>query len=105
MKKQKLFSKINLIHTQQQYNSKAFIEQVKKELLLQDSLRTAEMALLNENNTKIQKTYERLQKQSENTSDKYYFNYSNNPAPADNDEETKTKCPEKSSPSNSYKKI
>ena len=103
--KAKALSKINIIHAQQQYNSKAIREQVKKEMLLQDSLGTAEVTLWNDNNTKIQQAYKKMQRQYErNTGDNYYYNYSNNTAVADNDEEAKAACQPNSAPSNSWKK-
>lgn len=65
------------IEAQQKFNSKASKEKMQKQLLLQDSLLSGEMAFVYENNAKIQQVYKRKQKQyAENINDNYYFNYS-----------------------------
>jgi beta-lactamase regulating signal transducer with metallopeptidase domain len=103
----KVLSNINTIHALQQSNSKAIEQQVRNEVLLQDSLRTAEVTLWNDNNTKIlQQAYRKMQRQYERKPGaNYSFKYSNNTTIADNDEEAQAECAQKTSlPSNSLKK-
>ncbi|MEP6926754.1 MAG: M56 family metallopeptidase [Ginsengibacter sp.] len=93
--KAKAISKINITYPDK-LNSKAFSQQVKNEMLEHNSLRTAEMALLNATNSKIQQVRQQIQKQYErNTGSNYHFSYSNTEDAADVDEEPKTECPQK----------
>jgi beta-lactamase regulating signal transducer with metallopeptidase domain len=103
--KAKTLSKLNVMYAQQQNTSKAILDQVKKEVLLRDSLRAGEV--WNDNNTKIQETYRKKQREYErnNRDNYYYYNYSNNSAIANNDEEPKAECVQTTEvPSNSCKK-
>jgi beta-lactamase regulating signal transducer with metallopeptidase domain len=100
----KVLSKISLLHAQHQFNLQAMKDQVKNEML-RDSSVAEEMMNWNDNNIKVQHAFKKTQQQDEgNTSDNYYFNYSNN-TDCDNDEEVKRACIQSNSaPSNPSKK-
>jgi beta-lactamase regulating signal transducer with metallopeptidase domain len=86
---------------QQRDHSKLFLEQVKKQMLLQDSAQTRAMALLNETNNKMQQSYQMIQrKQTNDRTGNYYFNYPGNNPTTDNsldnnDEDENTSCGQK----------
>ena len=70
-------------------------------MLLQDLLSSAGVTVWNENNTKIQRMYKKIQRRYErNTGDNYSFNYSTDKMTPGNDEEevNATTCPKKPNP-------
>jgi beta-lactamase regulating signal transducer with metallopeptidase domain len=107
--KAKTLSKLNVIYAQQQNTSKAILEQLKKEVSLNDSLHAMEVRLWNDDKTRVQETNRKRQRGYErnNRDNYYYYNYSNNTAVASNDEEPKAECVQTETdeaPSNSCKK-
>lgn len=91
IEKAKVLSKI--MEAQQQNNSKELIEKVQKEILVQDSLRSLEMALMYKNNTnnpKMHQVYKRVQRiyEEQPSIENYYFNYRNKTAPKNREEKT-----------------
>ena len=81
-------------------NAKEFIQpRVKKEIFLRELIQNsmnAARGLNNDDNSKLQQALKTIQQQVEkNTARKYYFSYSNNTV-ADNDDDPKSQCDQKS---------
>jgi beta-lactamase regulating signal transducer with metallopeptidase domain len=88
----KVFTELNNLFDRKQSASNAYLMQLKRTLLAQDSLREAQLVLINENNEKATKQYQKLREfYTDNSSYKYY--YSN--AEPDISEGAKDDCPEK----------
>ncbi len=61
-----------------QLDPKIYLEKLNLELAKQDSLRSSQLALLDESNVRIQREYQKLARvYNKNTSTNYYYNYTN----------------------------